>query len=161
MRCNLGAMLCDAVRRPGRLAPGLLAFGAAVRLMEILLRRAAQWFLTWWTPIRAVHHVTRLCTTWLARCGVQEHRALHTVRRLNPAQFSANLARGMEEGAVDAGRAGWGALSVQCAVLEAVRAGLHSPLPVRRPRHHPGHAVRGGAGRSTRLGGGVAVAANI
>ena len=39
MRCNLGAKLCVAARKPGRLAPGLLAFGAAVRLMEILLRR--------------------------------------------------------------------------------------------------------------------------
>ena len=95
------------MQRLGLLAPSLFAFGTAVRLVKILLRRAAQGLLTWWMPIRAVHHVARLCTTRLARCGVLEHRALHAVCALHPSQFGANFARGMIKGTIDAGRASW------------------------------------------------------
>ena len=106
-QCGYYAVQSYAVQRQGRLAPSLFALGTAVRLVEILLRRAAQWLLTWWMPIRAVHHVARLCTARLARCGVLEHRALHAVCALHPSQFGANLARGMIERAIDAGRASW------------------------------------------------------
>ena len=107
LRGDAGTMLCGAMQRLVLLAPSLFALRAAVRLAQILLGRAAQWLLTWWMPIRAVHHVARLCTTRLARCGVLEHRALHAVSALHPAQFSANLARGMIKRAIDAGRAAW------------------------------------------------------
>ena len=126
-QCGYCAVQSYAAQRPGRLAPSLFALGTAVRLVEILLRRAAQWLLTWWMPIRAVHHVTRLCTARLARCGVLEHRALHAVCALHPSQFGANLARGMIERTIDAGRASW--VQVLAVLCGRLRRRWRCPVP--------------------------------
>ena len=151
VRCRYCAVQGYAVQRLGLSAPCLFALGAAVRLLEIVLRRVAQWFLTWWVPIRALHHVARLCTTRFARCGVLEHGSLHTVGALHPSQFCANLPRGMIKGAIDAGRAS--RVQVRC-------RRCHTQRPGHRPRHHPVLAVQGGGDQTMWLGVGGAAAAS-